>query len=199
MTPQTLAKPLSPEAYLAQEEQAPDRHEYIQGVIKPMAGGTPIHNEISGNLYVALKLGLKKSPYRVFHVDQRLWIPSQQIYTYPDVMVTGKPLVLQESRKDTVLNACLIAEVLSPTTKNYDRSEKFHYYRSIPEFQDYLLIEPEQLFVEHYHRQSPKQWSLTEYTTIDDVIELEAIDSAIALADIYEDVDLLARTTQPPN
>lgn len=134
MTPQTLAKPISPEAYLAQEEQASDRHEYIQGVIKPMAGGTPIHNEVSGNLYIALKLRLKKSPYRVFHVDQRLWIPSQQIYTYPDVMVTGKPLVLQEGRKDTVLNACLIAEVLSPATKNYDRSEKFHYYRSIQSF-----------------------------------------------------------------
>ncbi|ACB00139.1 MULTISPECIES: Uma2 family endonuclease [Cyanophyceae] len=190
MTPQTLAKPISPEAYLAQEEQASDRHEYIQGVIKPMAGGTPIHNEVSGNLYIALKLRLKKSPYRVFHVDQRLWIPSQQIYTYPDVMVTGKPLVLQEGRKDTVLNACLIAEVLSPATKNYDRSEKFHYYRSIPEFQDYLLIEPEQLFVEHYHRQGPKQWSLTEYTAIDEVIHLVSIDCDLALADIYEDIEL---------
>ncbi|WP_030006612.1 Uma2 family endonuclease [Picosynechococcus sp. NKBG042902] len=190
MTPQTLAKPISPEAYLAQEEQASDRHEYIQGVIKPMAGGTPTHHKLAFNTAITLKIALKKQAYEIFHADQRLWIPSQQIYTYPDVMVTGKPLVLQEGRKDTVLNACLIAEVLSPATKNYDRSEKFHYYRSIPEFQDYLLIEPEWLFVEHYHRQGPKQWSLTEYTAIDEVIHLVSIDCDLALADIYEDIEL---------
>lgn len=151
-----------------------------------MAGGTPKHNELSGNLYIALKLTLKKQPYKVFHVDQRLWIPSQQIYTYPDVMVTPVPLMMQEGRKDTVLNACLVAEVLSNSTKNYDRSEKFHYYRSIPEFQEYLLIDQEEIYVEHYQKTNPKQWSLTEYTEIGDVIPLTSVGCEIALADIYD-------------
>ncbi|NJN73312.1 MAG: Uma2 family endonuclease [Limnothrix sp. RL_2_0] len=190
MATETLVKIISPEEYLAQEEQSTDRHEYINGEIRLMAGGTPKHSQLSGNLFFALKLALKKRPYLVFLADQRLWIPSQQIYTYPDVMVVSKPLAMQEGRKDTILNACLVAEVLSNSTKNYDRSEKFHYYRSIPEFKEYLLIEQDRIYVEHYVRVDAKKWSLTEYTEIEDVISLGSVDSEIALVDIYEDIDL---------
>jgi len=190
MTTQTPTKTISPEEYLAQEEQSTERHEYIKGEIKLMAGGTPKHNELSGNSYIALKLALKKCPYTVFHADQRLWIPSQQIFTYPDVMVTTKPLVFQEGRKDTVLNACLIVEVLSLSTRNYDHGEKFQYYRSIPEFQEYLLIEQDRIYVEHYYRVDAKKWSLTEYTEIEDVIALGSVECEISLANIYEDIEL---------
>ncbi|OKH18437.1 Uma2 family endonuclease [[Limnothrix rosea] IAM M-220] len=189
MATQAPVKTISPEEYLAQEELATERHEYIKGEVRLMSGGTPKHNDLSGNLFVAFKLALKKQPYKVYHVDQRLWIPSQQIFTYPDVMVASKPLVMQEGRKDTILNACLVAEVLSPSTKNYDRSEKFQYYRSISGFQEYLLIEQEQIFVEHYVKVEAKKWSLTEYTEIEDVIKLESIDCEIALADVYEDIE----------
>ncbi|AFY40305.1 protein of unknown function DUF820 [[Leptolyngbya] sp. PCC 7376] len=190
MATQTLVKTISPEEYLAQEEQATERHEYIKGEVQLMTGGTPNHNELSGNLYVSLKLALKKSPYRIFVLDQRLCIPSPQIYTYPDVMVAAKPVVLQEGRKDTLLSACLIAEVLSPSTKNYDRSEKFEYYRSIPDFQDYLLIAQDRVYVEHFVRVEAKKWSLTEYTEIDDVIRLDSVGCEMALADIYEGVEV---------
>jgi Uma2 family endonuclease len=187
MTTQTPTKTISPEEYLAREEQSTDRHEYIKGEIRLMAGAKPKHNEVSGNLYVALKLALKKRAYGVYVLDQRLWIPSQQIYTYPDVMVTTKPLVFQEGRTDTVLNACLIAEVLSPSTANYDRGEKFQYYRSIPEFQEYLLIEQDRIYVEHFYRLDTKKWSLTEYTELEDVISLGSVGCEVSLADIYED------------
>jgi len=187
MTTQTPTKTISPEEYLAQEEQSTDRHEYIKGEIRPMAGGTPKHHKLSFNTAIALKLALKKQPYEIFHADQRLWIPSQQIYTYPDVMVKTKPLVFQEGRTDTVLNACLIAEVLSPSTTNYDRSEKFQYYRSIPEFQEYLLIEQDRIYVEHFYRLDAKKWSLTEYTELENVISFGSVDCEISLADIYED------------
>lgn len=189
MTTQTLVKPLTPAAYLEQEVASETRNEYRNGEIIPMAGGTPKHNQISGNSYIAFKLALKKQPYAVFHVDQRLWIPAQQIYTYPDVMVTAKPLTLQEGRKDTVLNPCLIAEVLSKSTKNYDRSEKFIYYRSIASFKEYLLIEQDRVYVEHFYQTDLKKWSLTEYTEIDDVIILESVGIELSLADIYEDTE----------
>lgn len=189
MAPETLLKTITPADYLAQEEQSDTRHEYRNGEIIPMAGGTPKHNQISGNLYIALKLALKKQPYSVFHVDQRLWIPARQFFTYPDVMVTHKPLVMQEGRKDTVLNACLIAEVLSDSTKNYDRGDKFLDYRSIPTFKEYLLIDQHQIYVEHYHQTAVKQWSLTEYTELEDCIALKSLDIELALADIYEDTE----------
>jgi Uma2 family endonuclease len=190
MPTETLVKSLSPQEYLSQEELAIERHEYIKGKLNPMRGGTPRHNTISGNLFINLKLALKKQSYGVFLTDLRLWIPDPEVYTYPDVMVTGKPLVMQAGRKDTVMNVYLIAEVLSPSTKNYDRSEKFDYYRAIPEFQDYLLIEQDRVWVEHYTRLNEKQWNLTQYRELDEVIRLESVGCDVALADIYDDVEI---------
>ena len=189
MATQTPVKTISPEEYLAQEEQATERHEYIKGEIRLMSGGTPQYSKISFKTAIALSFALKKQPYEIFHVDQRLWIPSQQIHTYPDVMVTHKPLVMLEGRKDTVMNACFVAEVLSPSTRNYDQGDKFQYYRSIPEFQDYLLIEQDRVSVSHYNRIEAQQWRLTEYTNIEDIIQLESLGCEVAIADIYEDVE----------
>ncbi|WP_084176631.1 Uma2 family endonuclease [[Limnothrix rosea] IAM M-220] len=190
MTTQAPTKTVSPEEYLAQEEKATERHEYIQGVVKAMVGGSFTHHKISLNLTISLSMALKKYPYEVCHADMKLWIPLQQVITYPDVMIASKPLVMLEGRKDTVMNACLVAEVLSPSTRNYDHGEKFDYYRSIPEFQEYLLIEQEYVCVKHYVKIGAKKWSLTEYTELDDVIKLESVGCEIALADIYEDIEL---------
>ena len=190
MATQTPVKTISLEEYLAQEEQATERHEYIQGVVKVMVGSSLTHHKISLSLTIALSMALKKQAYEVCHADMKLWIPSKQVITYPDVMVTTKPVAMQEGRTDIILNACLIAEVLSPSTKNYDRSEKFHYYRSISEFQEYLLIEQDRIFVEHYVRTEAKKWSLTEHTEIDDVLKLKSVSCEITLADIYEDIEM---------
>lgn len=190
MATRTPVKTISLEEYFAQEEQAKERHEYVKGEIRLMPGGTPRHNDISGNIFIALKLALKKQPYKVYHVDQRLWIPSEEVLTYPDVLIASKPLIFQEGRKDTILNACVVAEVLSPSTRNYDHVTKFQYYRSIPEFQEYLLIEQDRIYVEHYVRIESKKWSLTEYTEIEDVIALQSVGCELALADVYEDVEV---------
>ncbi len=141
MIAQPQAKPYTADEYLALELASAERHEYRNGEIIPMTGGTPGHNRISGNLYIALSLGLKGQANEVFYADQRLWIPDKSLYTYPDVMVLPKPLTLQEGRKDTVINPCFVAEVLSKFTQNYDRGEKFVAYRSIPTFREYLLID----------------------------------------------------------
>lgn len=190
MTTQTPTKTISPEEYLAQEEQSTERHEYIKGEIKLMVGGSLKHHKLAFNTAIALNFSLKKQPYEILHADMKLWIPSQQIFTYPDVMVAAKPVAMQGGRTDIVPNACLIAEVLSPSTRNYDHGEKFQYYRSIPEFQEYLLIEQDRIYVEHYYRVDAKKWSLTEYTEIGDVIALGSVDCEMAIADIYEDIEL---------
>ena len=121
----------TPQEYFDFEILSQERHEYIDGEIKLMTGGTPNHNDIAGNLYLLLKLALRQQPYRTFYVDQRLWIRSRNLYTYPDIMVLPSPIQLQEKRTDTVLNPYFIAEVLSRSTKDYDRSEKFLAYRTI--------------------------------------------------------------------
>lgn len=131
MTQTVEKRTYTPQEYLDFEVLSQERHEYIDGEIKLMTGGTPNHNDIAGNLYLLLKLALRQQPYRTFYVDQRLWIRSRNLYTYPDIMVLPSPIQLQEKRTDTVLNPYFIAEVLSRSTKDYDRSEKFLAYRTI--------------------------------------------------------------------
>jgi len=110
--------------YLDFEVNSPERHEYLDGEIRPMVGGTPNHNRIIGNTYFAFKLALQGSKYDIFFSEQRLWIPEKNIYTYPDLMVIQGELQLQEGRKDTITNPCLIAEVLSNSTKDYDKNDQ---------------------------------------------------------------------------
>lgn len=163
MIAQPETKQYTIDEYLEVEITSEIRSEYCDGEIIPMTGGTPNHNDIAGNLYILLKSALKGKDYRTFYADQRLWIPSVSLYTYPDVMVLPKPLELQTGRKDTVVNPCFIAEVLSKSTQNYDRGEKFVAYRTISTFQEYLLIDQYRTHVEHHIKTAPHQWLFSEY------------------------------------
>lgn len=182
-------KRYTPQEYLDQELASDTRNEYRNGSIVPMTGGTPEHNKISGNLYIALSLGLRRQPFDVFHVDQRLWIPDKTLYTYPDVMVLPKPIELQAGRTDTVTNPCFIAEVLSKSTQNYDRGDKFAAYRSLPSFQEYLLIDQYSVHVEHFVRTGAHQWLFSEYDDRNTVLSLTSLSLQVSIADLYENIE----------
>ena len=190
MTQALEKKTYTPAEYLEAEILSEERHEYINGEIKLITGGTPNHNDIVSNLLIALKVGLRKRAFRTFVTDQRLWIPERNIYTYPDIMVLEQPIQLQEGRSDTVMNPCLIAEVLSRSTKDYDRSEKFISYRTIEAFQEYLLIDQYQIHVEHYVKTAVNQWLLSEYTDPQVALTLNSVDLKLKIADLYENIEL---------
>lgn len=177
------------EEYLELELAAETRSEYRDGDIIPMTGGTPNHNDISGNLYILLKSALKGKDYRIFYADQRLRIPAVNLYSYPDVMVVPKPLELQTGRRDTVVNACFIAEVLSKSTQNYDRSEKFAAYRTIPTFQEYLLVDQHRVHVEHHVKTAVNQWLFSEYDDPSVILSFNAFEVQIQIAELYENID----------
>jgi Uma2 family endonuclease len=179
----------SPEEYLEMEVNSEEKHEYIDGQIIEMAGGTPDHNQIAGNFYTALNFALKRQPYRAFVTDQRLWIPNKRILTYPDVMVVKTPLEFQEGRRDTLVNPIFIAEVLSKSTKSYDRDEKFAAYRTIPSFQEYILIDQYKMHVEQYCKTENNKWIFSEYEDAEVLLGLAAIPCEILLADVYDKVD----------
>lgn len=185
----TSVKRYTAEEYLALEVESETRNEYRNGEIVPMAGGTPDHNQLSSALNALLWLGLRKKPYSVFVTDQRLWLPAVGLYTYPDVMVIANPVELQPNRKDTVMNAMLIAETLSDSTEGYDRGDKFAHYRTMETFQEYVLIHQYRPCVEHYVRQSESQWLFTEYVGLEASFELVSVGVAIALADLYEAIE----------
>ncbi|MGP1383041.1 MAG: Uma2 family endonuclease [Thainema sp.] len=179
----------SADEYFARELESKIRHEYIRGDMIPMTGGTPNHNRIIRNLCTALTMGLRGQSYEVFVADQRLWIPEPQIYTYPDVMVVAGELAYKEGRRDTITNPVLIIEVLSQSTRNDDRGDKFAAYRTILGFQEYILVDQYAYLVEHYAKTGEKQWVFQEYNQPDDTVEFAVMEFAIALADIYDKVE----------
>ncbi|NBD15986.1 MAG: Uma2 family endonuclease [Cyanobacteria bacterium] len=174
--------------YLDFEVNSPERHEYLDGEIRSMVGGTPNHNRIIGNTYFAFKLALQGSKYDIFFSEQRLWIPEKNIYTYPDLMVIQGELQLQEGRKDTITNPCLITEVLSNSTKDYDKNEQFKAYRSLSSFQEYVLIDQSSPQIEHYRKTDTNQWLFTEYHGLDSILTLAVGKITTPLANIYDQV-----------
>lgn len=185
---QTQQRSYSPEEYLALEETADAKSEYIDGQIFPMAGGSTNHNQITGNLYAELNFAFKKLDYRVFMSDVRLWIPQKRIYTYPDVMaVVGEPEYFN-NRTDTITNPQVIVEVLSSSTKGYDQGGKFEAYRTIATFEEYLLVDQTKIYVEHYSKTANKRWSLREYDAEDTAITFASVEFQISLADVYNKV-----------
>ncbi len=179
----------TPEEYLALEEESDVKHEYLDGEIQSMTGGTPNHNDIAGNFYAFLKLALRGKGYKVFMTDLRLWIPQFNIYTYPDVMVIKGQPTLQDNRNDTVINPLLIVEVLSKSTKNYDQGDKFDYYRSIPGFAEYILVDQYRYAVKQYAKADDSRWWLSEYQAQDDSFPFVSLELEIGLNEIYEEID----------
>lgn len=174
--------------YLDFEVNSQEKHEYIDGEVRKMASETPNHNLILGEVCFACNLALKGKDYDIFVSDQRLWIPEKNIYTYPDIMIIQGELQFQEGRKDTLMNPCLIGEVLSNSTQGYDKDEKFQAYRSIPSFQEYVLIDQYSPQIEHYRKTDRHQWLFTEYQGLDSILTLAIDGMTIPLADIYDKV-----------
>ena len=178
----------TPEEYLELEDYAAYKSEYIDGQIIHIAGGTVNHNQIALNLSAELNFAFKKQSYRVYMADIRLWIPEKRIYNYPDVMILVDEPEYFNNRKDIILNPQVIIEVLSKSTRTYDREEKFNAYRTISSFQEYLLIDQNRVYIEQLAKTGKKQWSWREYDLEDQAIALVSVPFEMTLIDLYNKV-----------
>lgn len=174
--------------YYALEENSDVRHEFCNGEIEEMTGGTINHNRIIRNLVRILDLAFQNSNREVFTSDLRLYIPEYKKATYPDIMVIEGEVMLNNNRQDEVLNPCLIIEVLSPSTANYDRKDKFFYYRSIPTLKQYVLISQFEYSIENYIKKSENQWLFEETKGENITVNLESIELSFSRSDLYVDV-----------
>lgn len=180
-------QPVTEAEYLAFERNSDTKHEYIDGQIYAMVGGSVRHNRISGSTYTALYNQLRQRPCDVFPSDMRLKIVATGQHTYPDISgLCGDP-DLTDDHLDTYTNPLFIVEVLSPSTERYDRGPKFDAYTTIPSLQDYVLIAQHHPLVEHYRRDGD-QWIHASAATFDASIYVAGIDCTLALADVYEKV-----------
>ena len=184
--PPTEKRYYTPEEYLALEESAIDKSEYHDGEIIPMTGGTTNHNKIALNFCRKFPLTVNGQDYETFINDVRLWIPLTRRYVYPDIMVIQGEPQYQGSNKTIVTNPLVIVEVLSNSTQDYDRGGKFLAYRSIPEFQEYILIDQYSYHIEQFAKNSNGKWVLTEYDSAESGLTLESVDFQIPLSEIYE-------------
>lgn len=188
---------LTPEQYLEIERAAETRSEFLGGSMYAMAGSTFNHARIVTATTVALYTQLRGRECAAFSTDLRLFVRQHDLITYPDVFVTWGPVQLLDKRQDTVLDATVIVEVLSPSTKNYDRGEKFRFYRALPSFREYLLLAQDEIRAEHHVGQSDGSWLMREYSAPTDEIELKSIVCRLRLRDVYERVEFEA-LPQPP-
>jgi Uma2 family endonuclease len=177
----------TPAEYFALEDQAEFKSEYYDGEIIPMAGGFFNHNEIITNIG-QLKSTLPSKGYRLYSSDVKLWILKYRKGTYPDVMVIEGEPEQYDNRTDTLLNPRLIIEVLSKSTEDYDQGDKFKFYRSIPDLQEYLLISQYEIDIQHYTKAEGGFWIYRTYETLEETIALTSINTDINVANIYEGI-----------
>lgn len=187
---------MTPEEYLALEQESESKHEYLNGEIYAMTGASRQHNIITLNVGTSLRIQARGKPCQVYPSDMRVKVRKTTLYTYPDVSVVCGKQDLEDTGTATLLNPTVIIEVLSPSTERYDRGRKFLHYQMIDALQEYLLVAQDMVRVEQYVRQSPNQWMFTTYAQLDEVITLPSISCTLRLADIYEDVDFPDETPE---
>src|SRR3569833_2528692 len=140
---------ISPEEYLERERKAETKSEYYRGEIFAMAGASFRHGTIVANLSGELREKLRKTPCTVHASDLRLLVTPAGLYTYPDVVVIFGPPSFVDEREDIVTNPVVLIEVLSNSTKNYDRGQKFELYRTLSSLKEYVTVSQDQVHVEH--------------------------------------------------
>lgn len=180
----------TPQEYLAMEQKADTKSEYYQGKIYAMAGASPNHNLLAANMVIALGVALRGTSCQVYTSDMRVLVTAEGLYTYPDVVVVcGKPDFLENIPTATLKNPILIVEIFSESTKAYDRGQKFELYREIPTLQDYILIDQNRIYVEHWHKIALNEWNMKTYRFLEQKLELKSIDITIILREIYDRVE----------
>lgn len=177
------------EEYWQIDEDSNLKHEFWYGQIYAMAGASTDHNRISLSIGSSLKIQLRGRPCEPFVGDQRLKIATAAIQTFPDVMVVCPPLKYDPNQSDTLLDAVVIAEILSRSTRYNDRNAKFDAYKQLTSLRHYLLIEQKQMKVEH-HFLDGKNWRSETLTDADAIVRLTAVDCQLSLDEIYEDIEL---------
>ncbi len=180
---------LTPEEYLEIDRKNEFRSEYVGGEMFAMSGGTRNHSRLVLNTARQLAEQLDRGPCELAMGDLRLYSAKHRIFTYPDILVTCGPDQYLDTRRDTITDATAIAEVLSPSTKNYDRSQKFDFYRSLPSFSEYLLLAQDEVRAEHHVRLPDASWLFREFTSPGDIIELKSIGCRLELQSLYDRVE----------
>lgn len=171
--------------YLALESGSEVKHEFIDGVIVAMSGGTVAHGRLIARATRLLNDGIKERPCVVMPSDMRLRIRAANRTTYPDLYVVCGGFENADDDPHALVNPTVIVEVLSGSTEDSDRSDKFAAYRRLPSLREYVLISQQERRVEVFRRDG-RAWRLDEFRA-GDTLALVSLDIELAVTDIYID------------
>lgn len=180
----------TPKEYLDFERGALDKHEYYKGEIFAMSGNTLRHNRLQVNFMIAVGNYLNDKPCQIFGSELRVHVPLNEWYTYPDSIIVCDEPQLQDEEFDTLLNPTVIIEILSKSTQSYDRGDKFSLYRSIPSFQEYILIHSDKVAIEQYNRQPDGTWILKEFGQESETLFIQSVQFSLPLSQLYSGVKI---------
>ncbi len=189
-TPVSKPRRYTVEEYFEMERTSEQKHAFINGKIIPMAGASISHVRISTNITSQLYAALESNPaFEVMNSDTKIYLPSLQIFHYPDALViAGKP-EFASVENGAILNPILIIEVLSDSTGRYDRFDKFSHYKTLPSFREYVLIHQDRPQIDSFLRQAePDLWRTAEVSGMDSEINFQSIGVKLALSKIYRKV-----------
>lgn len=183
----------SDEDYLEFERFAQEKHEFLDGSVYAMAGESLAHSTICFNLNTIVGLQLRGKRCRGFSPNMKVATNEAGLFSYPDLMIVcGKP-VKYDDKGDVLTNPTVIFEVLSRSTENYDRGEKFlRYTNYIETLEDYVLISQDKPLIEHYSKQDDSSWKKTEIEGLDAILKLESVECEIVLAELYDLIEFTA-------
>ena len=178
------------EEYLEYENASPQKHEYLRGEMFLMSGASIIHNVIFSNLFIGLGIHLRGKSCRPYGSDLRVHIPENTLFTYPDITIICRQLTAWNKDPRTFVLPNIIIEILSPSTKNYYRNDKFALYKDIPSLKEYIMVDSESVKIEAWHIDADKQWVLEEYKSVDETLRMPTIELSLPLSEIYLDTHL---------
>ena len=199
LTPEIAATPpkISVEQYLEWERDSEIRHEYFKGEMIEVEGDTLTHNRIIGNFVARFDNAFRERDCEIYAISIRLRVSPDQ-YRYPDVIaLCGEPQ-FDDGNPPCLLNPEVIIEVLSASTESKDRGEKLAEYRNIPTLTDYVMVAQDRIFAEHCVRDNPAQWTLTQYTSLDDTLNFAALSVTISLREMYRKTALATPPESAP-
>ena len=188
---------MTPNEYLEFERQSKFKHEFFDGEIFVMAGGTPQHSLVRTNVVCELSTALKGYPCTTYDSDLRVLVEVTGLYTYPDASVFCDELQYEAGRNDVVVNPTLLVEVFSPSSEAYDRGKKFGHYRQIPSLREYVLVWQDEPRIESFHKNDQGAWELTEAAGIDSKLPLASLGVDLSLREVFDKVVFEPVVTPP--
>ncbi|HUB24328.1 MAG TPA: Uma2 family endonuclease [Tepidisphaeraceae bacterium] len=177
--------------YLRMEERARDRHEFHDGEILAMSGGTYGHSRVNANFLANMHAALKGKPSHPLDSNMRVRIPGRLSYLYPDISVVCGPPQFDpdDPNKTTIINPRVVVEVLSNSTESYDRGAKFDLYGEISTLQEYVLVSQQQPLIETFLRRPKGVWLFTPFKGIKASVKLASLKICLPLKDVYDGLE----------